>query len=132
MKRMTRTDCVDYSQVVLTNALLFDIIMHNDINIVMHIIMELKMYFTPSNENLIARSEALLKFAKDQLKIVLPEEDFIVADLFVGVEWKRLPKHERHLLGKNFYEFAKSNSGKKLIELNGVNSQRQQLYKRKQ
>jgi len=78
-----------------------------------------------------APNEALMEFAKAQLSIVLPEENFILADLFIGIEWKRLPKRERHLLGRNFFEFAKSDAGKKLIEINGVNAQRQQLYKRK-
>ena len=85
---------------------------------------------TATAGNTAAKNEALLSFAKSQLQIVLPEEEFIVADLFIGIEWKRLPKRERHLLGRNFYEYAKSDEGTRLIALNGVNSQRQQLYKK--
>jgi len=76
-----------------------------------------------------ALSEQLLNYAKAQLEIVLPGEEFLLSDLFIGVEWKRFSKHERQLLGKNFYEYAKSEEGKKLMELHRMNPMRQQIYK---
>ena len=62
--------------------------------------------------------------------IVQTEEEFIVKDLFRGVEWNRIPKGLRTKLGSMFLSYV-NNKAKGSFEPVGKTPQNQQIYKRK-
>lgn len=64
------------------------------------------------------------------LKDVLPDEEFIVKDLFRGFEWNRIPRGDRTKLGSMFLAFA-GKEGADLLEALGKTPQNQQIYRKK-
>ena len=62
--------------------------------------------------------------------IVQSGENFMVKDLFRGVEWNRIPKGFRTKLGGMFFAYV-SGEAKKSFEPVGKTPQNQQIYKKK-
>ena len=62
--------------------------------------------------------------------IVQPGENFMVKDLFRGVEWSRIPKGYRTKLGGMFFAYV-NGEAKKTFEPVGKTPQNQQIYKKK-
>lgn len=70
----------------------------------------------------------LLDKAKAELSHLLPEEVFLVRDLFKGYEWNRISRSDRLLLGTLFLNYIKTDDiGVVPIE---KTSSGQQRYKR--
>jgi len=70
--------------------------------------------------------------AIEQVKYLLIGEQFMVSDLYIGYQWKRLSNYERAQVGQRFYhEYAISVEGKSKIEILGKTARNQQIYKRK-
>lgn len=51
----------------------------------------------------------LLEIAKAELSHLLPEEVFLLRDLFKGYEWNRITRSDRLLLGTLFLNYIKTN-----------------------
>ena len=62
--------------------------------------------------------------------IVQSGENFMVKDLFRGVEWGRIPKGFRTKLGGMFFSYV-SGEAKNSFEPVGKTPQNQQIYKKK-
>ena len=62
--------------------------------------------------------------------LVQSQEEFIVRDLFRGVEWNRIPKGYRTKLGGMFFDYA-NNQGKNIIDTLGKTPQNQHRYRKK-
>ncbi|KGX89175.1 DUF1413 domain-containing protein [Pontibacillus litoralis] len=71
----------------------------------------------------------LFNIATTTLQDVDQGEEFIVKDLFRGVEWKRIAKGNRTKLGSMFFAFA-NGEGNELIQPLGKTPQNQQIYKK--
>lgn len=52
----------------------------------------------------------LLESAKAQIPSLVSGEVFVLADLFYGYQWNRIPVEDRKLLGRFFAEYATSNA----------------------
>lgn len=72
----------------------------------------------------------LIAYAQTEMQNLLAGEEFMVKDLFLGYEWKRIDKGNRTRLGAAFLVFAQS-AGAAQIEILGKTPQNQQLYRRK-
>ena len=73
---------------------------------------------------------ALLSNAQSEVKNLLTGEEFIVRDLFLGYEWKRIDKGNRTRLGSLFFAFAQSEGLAELAIL-GKTPQNQQIYRKR-
>ena len=74
----------------------------------------------------------LVENAIEQIKYLLIDEKFMVSDLFIGYQWKRLTNYERAQIGHRFYhEYADTAKGKSKIDILDKTARNQQLYKRK-
>ncbi|AUO12337.1 DUF1413 domain-containing protein [Priestia megaterium] len=73
--------------------------------------------------------EELSRIAKETIKELEQDEEFIVKDLFRGFEWGRIAKGNRTKLGSMFFNFAE-NEGKKFITGIGKTPQNQQKYRK--
>ena len=74
----------------------------------------------------------LVEEAIGQVKYLLINEQFMVSDLFIGYQWKRLSNYERAQVGHRFYhEYAISAEGKTKIEILDKTARNQQRYKRR-
>ena len=72
----------------------------------------------------------LIAYAQDESQKLLAGEEFMVKDLFLGYEWKRIKIGNRTRLGAAFFLFAQS-TGAAQFDILGKTPQNQQLYRRK-
>lgn len=63
------------------------------------------------------------------LKDVNSNEEFLVKDLFRGIEWNRIPKGLRTKLGSMFLAYAEKEASDVLVVL-GKTPQNQQIYRK--
>jgi len=72
----------------------------------------------------------LFAYASSEINNLNSGEEFRVKDLFVGYQWKRIPKGNRTKLGGMFFSFAQ-NRGITQIDILGKTPQNQQCYRKK-
>lgn len=73
--------------------------------------------------------DTLLEVAKTVVNELDPSDgEFLVKDLFKGVDWNRIPKGNRTKLGMYFLNYV-SNAGADTIEKLGKTPQNQQKYR---
>jgi len=48
----------------------------------------------------------LLEYAKKETEHIQVGEGFTLKDLFKGYEWNRIPKRDRHKLGRYFFDYS--------------------------
>ncbi|MDD3571194.1 MAG: DUF1413 domain-containing protein [Lachnospiraceae bacterium] len=71
----------------------------------------------------------LLKKALSQTVNLVEGEEFMVKDLFLGFEWKRIPKKERLSLGTEFFSYINSSQNEYPIVEAGKTSSHKQKYR---
>lgn len=70
-----------------------------------------------------------LKQAINEVRNLIPGEEFIVKDLFIGYLWNRIPRNERLTLGSLFLDWVTNNQNSHVIKL-AKNSSHQQMYRK--
>jgi len=73
----------------------------------------------------------LLEIAKAEVPKLHSGEIIILADLFKGYEWKRIPPTQRKLLGRYFLDYCDTKEGKEYMEVLDKTKTHQQMYARK-
>ncbi len=72
----------------------------------------------------------LITYSQAEINNLLPGEEFMVKDLFLGYEWNRIDKGNRTRLGSSFFAFAQG-AGAALIVPLGKTPQNQQRYQKR-
>ena len=72
----------------------------------------------------------LISYTQTEIQQLLPGEEFMVRDLFLGYEWNRIDKGNRTRLGSAFFAYAQG-GGTSLIKTLGKTPQNQQKYCKK-
>jgi len=72
--------------------------------------------------------QELFDHACSSVNEVLPDEKFLVKDLFKGIEWNRIPKGFRTKLGSMFLNYIKGEASTRFEILNKT-PQNQQIYR---
>lgn len=72
----------------------------------------------------------LLDFAIAKLKDVPSDDEFIVRDLFCGVDWKRIPLSTRSALGTMFRNYVLNPENGISVKMLDKTTQKQQQYKK--
>lgn len=70
-----------------------------------------------------------LKIALDELENLENGEEFVVRDLWKGYEWNRIPKPDRLLIGRFFYDTV-TQQKPCLVEVLDKTPAKQQKYKK--
>ena len=71
----------------------------------------------------------LLEKAISETEKLCIDEIFLLKELFLGYEWKRLDRSSRLLLGTLFLHWAKSNNNVSIIPIEKTSSGQQQYRK---
>ena len=73
----------------------------------------------------------LLQKALNEIQHLNSGEEFLVRDLFIGYEWKRLDLNDRRNLGRYFYEPSQNSALQNgIIIALDKNKANQQMYKK--
>ncbi len=72
----------------------------------------------------------LIEYSKKEIEKLNADEEFLVKDLFLGYEWKRIGIENRTHLGASFFNFAQGNGASQVAILDKT-PQNQQRYRKK-